>query len=378
MRGGFGITYQTHANGGSVTPTVDNMQNTPTIFNSTFQSMDPNAGVLFPRTVSALSQYIKAPTFYNYSLGVQRLIGYATLVDVAYVANLGRNLVQTQQLNTLPYGTRFLPSSLDSTTNRPLADDYLRPYLGYTNVSIPRTSSSSYHSLQAQANRRFAKGMQFSASWTFAKAMGYTGTFPTYLDNHLNYGKTSLDRTHSVSLNWTYDVPKASRIWDVKPMRLAFDGWQVSGLALFQSGRPWTISYSLVSGTDLTGGGDWTRAVMVAPATLSHGERTSTRFFNTSAFAAPGKGEIGNAPVDAFRGPGRSNWDISVFKSFKVERATVHFRWEMYNAFNHTSFYSVDNAARFDALGGQANTRFGAVTAALAPRVMKGSLRLSF
>ena len=182
---------------------------------------------------------------------------------------------------------------------------------------MPRTSTSNYHSLQTQANRRFAHGLQFGASWTWSKNMGFTGAYPVYLSNDLNYGKTSLDRTHTLAINWLADVPRGSQVWNVRPMRAIFDGWQLSGVAYFQSGRPWTVGHSLVSGQDLVGGGDWSRPVVLSNATLPHGERTYSRFFNTGVFAPPGA-TIGNAPVDVFRGPGRNNWDMSLFKNFKI------------------------------------------------------------
>ena len=57
-------------------------------------------------------------------------------------------------------------------------------------------------------------------------------------------------------------------------------------------------------------------------------------------------------------------------KEFPIkERVRFTFRWEMYNAFNHTQFLSVDNTARFDAAGKQTNQRLGALIANRDPRV---------
>ena len=56
----------------------------------------------------------------------------------------------------------------------------------------------------------------------------------------------------------------------------------------------------------------------------------------------------------------------------------IQFRWEMYNAFNHTQFSSFDTSARFDPAGNQVNTRFGEYTAARSPRIMQFSLRFMF
>jgi hypothetical protein len=81
-----------------------------------------------------------------------------------------------------------------------------------------------------------------------------------------------------------------------------------------------------------------------------------------------------------FRGPGINNWDISLFKKFPLgnEARFFTFRWEMYNAFNHTQFATVDNTARFDAAGNQVNARLGQVISTRTPRVMQGSLRFTF
>ena len=66
-------------------------------------------------------------------------------------------------------------------------------------------------------------------------------------------------------------------------------------------------------------------------------------------------------------------------KEFPIkERVRFTFRWEMYNAFNHTQFLSVDNTARFDAAGKQTNQRLGALIANRDPRRMQASLRLAF
>ena len=72
-----------------------------------------------------------------------------------------------------------------------------------------------------------------------------------------------------------------------------------------------------------------------------------SRNFNTEAFRAPAVGTVGNAPKDVIRGPGRNNWDISVFKYFTLpgEGVKLQFRGEFYNAFNHTQFSGVDTTA---------------------------------
>jgi hypothetical protein len=316
---------------------------------------------------------------------VQRDIGFRTVLDVAYVGSLGRHLYQRRDLNTLPYGARFLPQNQDPTTGRPLPDNFLRPYQGFGSVGyLEPASNSSYHSLQVQANRRFSRGVQFGAAWTWSKAMNYTdgdtGTVATYAPLRVwNYGKAGHDRTHILVVNWLWDLPRASALWNNVAVRSVFDNWQVSGIASFQSGTPLGIGLSTTDAADITGGGDGARVVVLDNPILPKGERTIQRHFRTEVFARPAQGTWGNAPRDVIRGPGLNSWDISLFKNFPVtEAARFQFRWELYNAFNHAQFQGVDTTARFDPAGTQVNGRFGALTSTGPGRVMQGSLRFSF
>jgi hypothetical protein len=387
IRGGFGLFYNTRPGGGIIGNLATNppVQFTPNIFYGDLKSFITSGSVLFPSSVIASARSGETPTVYNYSLGIQRDIGFQTVVDIAYVGSLGRHLFQRRDLNTVPYGARFLPQNQDSTTGRPLPDNFFRPYPGYGSISYQENSSTSnYNSLQVQVNRRFSRSIQFGAAWTWSKAMDYTdsdgGTVALYVPVRVwNYGKAGYDRTHNLVVNWLWDLPKGSHAWNNVVTRAMLDNWQVSGIASFISGAPSGISFSTVDGAEITGGGDGSRAIVTGLAQLPRGDRTIDRFFNPTVFARPPVGSIGNAPKDVFRGPGINNWDLSIFKNFPVrEKAHLQFRWEMYNAFNHTQFTSLDTGARFDALGNQVNTRFGALTATRDPRSMQGSLRFLF
>lgn len=330
----------------------------------------------------------KVLTLYQMSFGIQRNVGFNTVVDVAYAGNLGRHLGQTRQINNVPYGARFLAQNIDPTTNTPLPDNFFRPYYGYAGLPyLEFAGTSSYHSMQTQVKRSFSRGLQYGAAWTWSKAMNYgdeyhSGVASFNSPRFWNYGPGGYDRTHTLVGNWVWDVPKASRLWANPVMQWVFDNWQVSGICAFVSGSPRGASLSLADGADLTGGGDGNTVVMTGNAFLPKSEQTFSRFFNTSVFARPAKGDRGSGAAAsryAFRGPGINNWDLTFFKNVPVkERVTFQFRWEMYNAFNHTQFDGVDAAARFDAQGNQINTRLGEITSARSPRVQQLSLRLSF
>jgi hypothetical protein len=108
------------------------------------------------------------------------------VLDVAYDGSLARHLPWQQNLNAVPYGTDFLPSSIDPTTKTVLPAQFLRPYPGYNNIGYEGfAATSTYHSLQVTANRRFAHGFQFGGAWTWSKVLDYTdsdtGTVSTFI-----------------------------------------------------------------------------------------------------------------------------------------------------------------------------------------------------
>ena len=355
---------------------------TPITYYGSLDTFLQSTGVLFPSNTNSFQEDARTPTVYNLTFGIQQDIGFSTLLDVSYVGTMGRRLGQNVNLNTLPYGARFLAANADPTSpGRPLLDNFLRPMPGYGNITyLANGYGSNYHSLQVSANRRFSRSVQFGLAYTYSKMMNYSG-IPLYRPLRVwSYGKDFGDQTHNLVTNFTWDVPKASKLVPNPLVHHVFDDWQVSGIAAFVSGTPSGIGFSTTDSTDLTGGGDGQRVIVTGPARLAHGDRTFDRWFNTSAFARPALSDPGNAPRDVSRGPGVNNWDISLFKRIPLRKEDrfLQLRWEMYNAFNHTQFSSVDSGARFDPQGNQVNGRFGQLTAARAARVMQAALRFSF
>jgi hypothetical protein len=390
IRAGFGITKQSLPSNDYINlmaqlpPRVFQ----PTIFYSSMDTFLQAQGVLFPSSVNAFDPDPVTPSVYNYSFGIQQSLGLDLLLDVSYVGNVGRHLIQRRNLNLVPYGARFDPANADPTNPRiALPDNFFRPYPGYGNITYQENSgTSNYNGLHVALNRRFTSGVQLGLSYSWSKTMGLTNSdqqgLPTYRPYRIwSYGKLSFDQTHKMVVSYLWELPRLSRITPHPLIRHIFDNWEWNGITTFSSGTPAGIGFSTVDNADITGGGDGARVVMVDNPVLPRSEQTFQRRFNTEAFARPPRGDFGNAPKDVFRRPGINNWDFTFLKKIPLgsgERRYLQLRWEMYNAFNHAQFQNVDTGARFNAAGDQVNARFGQVTSTREPRIMQVALHLYF
>jgi hypothetical protein len=416
VRGGIGVFYD-RFNDDQVLQQVEQPPNqiTATANFTTIRDLLATPLSINPAGVNSVNPEFDPTAVYNFSLGVQRDIGYNTVLDVAYVGSLARHLLQRLSLNAVPYGARFLPASIDPTVSggaTPLPDNFLRPIKGYADIQLIETGgNSNYHSMQVQLNRRFSSSLSFGVSYTWSKAMtlvdGNNNAINPFIDRKVrNYGRAGFDRTHNFVLNYVYRVPSLSKFWDNAVSRAVFGGWELSGITSFISGAPAGIGYALVQARDLVGGGGAgldSRVLLVANPVLARDQRdkicahafaaTNTTAQTTAVGGchlnvnsvlpptAAGDFGRGNAAKDLFRLPGTNNWDISLFKNFNLARegrVRMQYRLEMYNAFNHTQFTGVDTTARFDANNNQVNALFGSYTSAANARRIVMGLKVNF
>ncbi|MGH9628117.1 MAG: hypothetical protein ACRD7E_07225, partial [Bryobacteraceae bacterium] len=390
IRAGFGISKQSMLSDDILNQVTQLPPRSfsPTIFYNNMESFLGAQGVLFPSSVFAHDPNPVTPSVYNYSFGIQQAIGSNIALDISYVGNVGRHLVQRRNLNVVPYGARFQPENADPTNpNIALPENFFRPYPGYTNLTYQEYSgTSNYNGLHVNATRQFSRGLQFGVAYTWSKSMGLTNSdqqlLPTYQDYRAwTYGKLAFDQTHKLVANYLWELPMLSKLLPNPVVRALFDNWQFNGIATFSSGTPAGIGFSTTDNADITGGGDGARVVMLENPILERGERSFNRWFNTDAFGRPARGTFGNAPKDVYRLPGINNWDLIFLKKIPLgrdERRSLQFRWEMYNAFNHSQFFGVDDDARFDPAGNQVNARFGQVISTRLPRTMQLALHFYF
>ena len=386
LRGGFGV-FIDKVTGNTIYNSAANppVTFTPTLFYGTLDSYARASGVIAPSNLTILWGQHPLASVMNFNLGVQQRVRTFTL-DLAYVGSLGRHLSMQRNINPIPMFARFDARNLDVTTGKPLPDNFLRPYLGYGNINERGfAATSNYHSLQASVNRRFVRGLQLGASYTWSKVLtvssGDTGGVSAYFPmRSWNYGPGDFDQTHVFVFNYIYDLPKLGSRTGLRPAKWVLDNWQVSGITAFMSGQPFTPGFTTVDGQDITGSSDGARITVTGDPTLPKSEKTFYRTFRTEVFRRTPQGSFGNAGVGLVRGPGVNNWDLSLTKRFPLfkEGRYVQFRAETFNTFNHTQFSGVYSTARFDAAGNQVDPNFGAYSGARRPRNIQLSLRLMF
>ena len=148
---------------------------------------------------------------------------------------------------------------------------------------------------------------------------------------------------------------------------LLLGGWQTNGIATLQTGLPFTPQLQ-TSTTNCCA----SRPDRVANGALPSDKRSITRWFDTAAFITPPPFTYGSAGRNILYGPGRVNFDMSLFKDFAIrEEMKLQFRAEAFNIFNTPQF-------------GQPNASIGNVSAGVisstvgTPRVMQLGLRMEF
>ena len=422
-------------------------QTTFNIFNGNVNTLGPIAALVFPTAIRALEVNSHTITTYNFELGFQQDIGFKTVLEASYVGSFSRHLGEQRNINGVPDGAKFvdcrvIAASLCHPENRdPLTaasaknSDFLRPFRGYGDINQNTWGgTSNYNGLQVQVNRRYANNFQYGIAYTYSKSMDYANDDTSDVNlgrpyRAFNYSASDFDQTHILTINYIYDVPRLSRHWNNKLVRLLFDNYQISGTTSYVSGKPKNITVSYSTGTatitagqtcppgtfqtsatvctmitDLTGGQINARPnILCDPMKgISGADPTGLAFvINTSCFASPtALGTIGSSPRNGVRMPSIFNNDLAFFKNIKLgEKREVQLRWEMYNIFNHTNFRDIDGALQYGVVqinpGGssvactaagntctavvrQTRTTFGTPTSARSPRVMQGSIRINF
>lgn len=330
--------------------------------------------------IEAFYQDLVTPYSMQWTFNVQRELPAAIHLEVGYVGTRGLQLMRNDEsgLNVNQLDPKYL--ALGSALNDKVPNPFyglintgvfvsptisraqlLRPYPQFTNI-VPlysSGSSSTYHAMQSSFRKRLSGGLQFDGSYTWAKALDNGMSHQNSYDIRSSRSLASFDVSHRFVLGFVYELPlgrnrlllaNANRLTDI-----LIGGWQVNGIATYQTGTPLGISASNVAG-------------LFNPRETANNNGKSARLdtdihtrlnraFDTSVFSQPAAFTFGNTSpyISDLRSDSTRNWDVSLFKQFAlVERLSMQFRAEFLNAFNTVRFGSPNTSVT--------STSFGQIT----------------
>jgi len=393
VRGGFGIMYE-RIQGNDMYDAGPNIPfslqvNTPGPVELDNPSLSLSTGSkatlpINPASITGLNRSAyKLPTSYQWSLGVQHSLSAKTVVSVAYVGNTNRFQDDRTEYN-LPTQSALIPiiNGVGGANYNTAAG---LPFPGFHSIRLSTNEANShYHGLQFDVNSQVGRDLYLRAFYTYSKTIdpgaGSNGgqdlqnTSNPYLGWKYDVGPGGYDRTHVAVVNFIYDLPifrgNQSRL-----LKTTLGGWEVSGIVTMESGIPINIGLSGAQGGNALPNAS-NRPNLVGkisyPSTVGAGNQV-IQYLDPSAFALPAVGSFGNLGHNAVRGPGRDNWNLSLFKSFvfsETRGSRLEFRVETFNTWNHTQFNQVSNN-----LG---SSNFGQYTSAFDPRILQLALKAYF
>ncbi len=331
----------------------------------------------------------------QWNLTVQRQLPMGILVEAGYAGNKGTRLPISIDFNAVDPRFQSLGAQLNQTVENPffgltsvgaLAQrnitrlQLLRPYphygaVGTFNPAVAQNLGSSiYHSLQLRVEKRFARGHNFSATYTNSKLIddgsgrifGETAFTPPAQNQYNLRAERSLsegDIPQRLALSHTVELPFGrNRI---------HGGWSLSGSLIMHGGFP--LALTSIGNTGVG-------AAVLRPnstgqsAKLSGAPQTRlNRYFDIAKFTVPDPFTFGNVArtVADVRGPARRAYDLGVQKRFPVrEPLSLVFRAEAFNLTNTPYFFSPGE--------GLGSATFGVVTASAGERLVQFSLKLMF
>jgi hypothetical protein len=331
---------------------------------------------------------------YNTSFEIQhRFAGF--MATMGYIGDWSFNQNLSYDINAIPIGARFLPTSADPTNGgKPLPDVLLRTkYAGFNTLNqYAEIGSTNYNALTATMQRRLTHGLAFGAAYTYSKNLGVTSYNPVVPNNtSYNYGVQAIDRRHNLQINYNCEVPAASK-YVGKFAGLVVDHWTYSGVMSSQSGAPYNPGFAFASGSvpDYTGTPDVTARINVVGNPYQN--IPTGAYFNPAAFALPALGTaspvaptIGNlgGGSGVLNYPHITNFDMTMTKFIPVglgERRGLKLQVAAYNVFNHTEINAINTTIQFNpATGAVANPfQAGTPSGTLPNRVLAFSLRFEY
>jgi hypothetical protein len=337
VRGGFGIFYEPEGTSGRVNRNI-----LPFLLSET---VNQTANVVPNRTTanfflgsqlgSALANPAILPTLTHlkvgrnehYSFGVQQQLSGKTVLDVAYVGNLGLHLQSTDDFND--------PSPAAG------AIQVRRPYQPWGTITYQSQDlGTTYQSLQSKIEHRMGNGFTGLISYTWSKFMQSNQS--PQLGGNLGYERTysPFNTPQNLAMSGSYALPvgrgqkymaNSNRFVDA-----VLGGWQIQTIIVLRSGTP----YTPVVSSDVANTGVGSQRPNLNPAGGSPTFKKSlNKWFDPTRYVAASQYTYGQVRANTLQSDAFRQYDASVFKNFAMPGESVlSFRAEFFNLPNTNSF----------------------------------------
>jgi hypothetical protein len=293
----------------------------------------PQAAVGTTTTATVFDRRFRLPAVQQASLTVEREMGAGVMGSATYLLNLDRQLPNSVDINIAPStetktfqlqgGTGALGVQDGETFVLPVYTQRINTSFGPV-TDIVSNANASYNALVIEGRRHSRGGLEFRASWTWAKAIdfGQNGATPrtnAQLDPfNLRYDKglSALNFPHKVlaTVAWS-PTPHSDRRW----VRTAIRSWTVAPIFIETSGRPYSLD--IFGGTRLSGG-------------------------HESINGSGGAVYLPTVGRDTLRLPDSSHLDLRVSRALRVtERLRMRATAEVFNLTNRVNYSAISQRA---------------------------------
>jgi len=330
-----------------------------------------NSPLPLPSVLWIMQYNAEQPTIYQWNLTLQREIARDFVFTAGYVGSRGVHLETADKGNVrvdyqIVNGRRFYPAG---------SSRLLNPNYGATDL-LGFNADSYYHGLQLNATKRYSAGLQFQASYTFAKSLDSGSSTESVFtngaigadrqdpfDSSIDYGRSDFDARHNFIANFLWDLPIG------KGHSLGGDlggagsklagGWSLGGILNLRSGFP----FSAVLGFDRARNGIDNRQSQrpdMVPGRSYDSAITGNpnRYVDPTAFQLQPAGFYGAEGRNVLTGPSLKVFDFSLLKKTAItERLNTEFRVEFFNLLNHTNFAPPDAGNRVVFTSADANDK---------------------
>jgi outer membrane receptor protein involved in Fe transport len=336
--------------------------------------------------------HLRTPRVYQYNASVQQQLAGSMVLEVSYLGYKADGLTSLVDVNPFPLG-----SNSRLNTNFSFLDEF------------QNVTHANYNGMTVNLRRTFSNmhgwgSSFFTLGYTWAHELDNVSGFrernsevPYYNPNEF-YSSGDTDVRNALVLSGGWDLP-FDRLWESGPKALTA-GWSLYPIATWHTGFPLDVFAGLEttpSDPGPSGAGDagsvhadlvGSSAGIMNPQTyqtingnsgnyyFNPNNFSNSRLLSLDAIAQQNASQLpgytyGTLGRNAFRGPGATNVDIALAKKFKIrEHATLEFRADAFNVFNHTQFSNPDT--------GISDLTFGQITSTANARILQVALHLMF